>query len=72
MHEKTRFAKVPMSFSRQCLSLHLLEVGLISANGVAGHIETRQLVADKVTPSPHRRADGIESVVPICAPRASI
>ena len=32
---------------RQRLSLHLLEVGLISANGVAGHVELRRLVGDE-------------------------
>ena len=49
---------------RQRLSLHLLEVGLISANGVAGHVELRQLVADKKPRIFAEEQTESESVVP--------
>lgn len=49
---------------RQRLSLHLLEVGLISANGVAGHIEPRQLVGDEQPRILVKEQTESESVIP--------
>lgn len=49
---------------RQRLALHLFEVGLISANGVAGHVEPGQLVADKKPRIFAEQQTESESVVP--------
>ena len=49
---------------RQRLALHLLEVGLISANGVAWHVEPGQLVADEQSRIFAEQQTESESVVP--------